>query len=290
MTEKDKLIAGGKTLAIVPNTFEDCQRIARAALAAGVGPQGYRDDAETGLAKATTAIMTGLELGVPPMQALQNIAVINGRPQVWGELVPALLWSNGFKLHTEITGEGDERVALARVTRPDGEVIERTFSVHQAKKAKLWDTRETVKRKRDGQWKDVPNDSPWFLYQDDMLVWKAVSRAVKVGAADVTKGLTIREDMAEPIQEPIDVTPTNEVEAIPDIPDEPVDEIPDIEEVPDDTIADPDGLIKKIEEDIAVANGDKTIIAELSDQYQDIIERLPEEHRGTANELLEAAA
>lgn len=291
MTQKTTLTAGGKTLAIIPQSFEDVQRVAKAAIAAGVGPATYKDDDEVSLAKATTAIMTGLELGVPPMQSLQNIAVINGRPMIWGELVPALLLAHGFKLHTEINGEGDERTALARITRPNGDEIARTFSAKQAKDAGLWDERKLVKRKQYGEWKEVPNDSPWFCYRDDMLIWKAVARAVKFGAADVTKGLAVREDMVRPDRdEPIDITPTKDVEAIPDIPDEPVDEIPDIEEVPDDTIADPDGLIKKIEEDIAIANGDKTIIAELSDQYQDIIERLPEGHRGTANALLEQAA
>ena len=36
------------------------------------------------------AVQLGSEVGLRPMQALQNIAVINGRPAVWGDALPGL--------------------------------------------------------------------------------------------------------------------------------------------------------------------------------------------------------
>jgi len=45
--------------------------------------------------KVLVAIQMGDEVGLQPMQALQNIAVINGRPCIWGDAMPALVWNSG---------------------------------------------------------------------------------------------------------------------------------------------------------------------------------------------------
>ena len=37
------------------------------------------------------AVQWGFEIGLAPMQALQNIAVINGRPSLWGDSLLALV-------------------------------------------------------------------------------------------------------------------------------------------------------------------------------------------------------
>src|SRR5438132_10807744 len=37
------------------------------------------------------AVQWGMELGLKPLQAMQNIAVINGRPSLWGDAVLALV-------------------------------------------------------------------------------------------------------------------------------------------------------------------------------------------------------
>src|SRR5262249_9204904 len=42
------------------------------------------------------AIEMGLELGLPPMSALQNIAVINGRPGIFGDAALALVRSSNL--------------------------------------------------------------------------------------------------------------------------------------------------------------------------------------------------
>lgn len=39
------------------------------------------------------AIQWGAELGLKPLQALQNLAIINGRPALWGDAVIALACS-----------------------------------------------------------------------------------------------------------------------------------------------------------------------------------------------------
>lgn len=197
----------GPIIAIVPQTFEDVQRIARMTVAAGIAPRAYNDAEDVAVAKATAAIMHGMEVGVSPMQALQNIAVINGRTVMWGELLVAVLRSHGFKVRMWTTGTGDSRVGRCTLTRPDGEVIETSFSVAQAKQARLWDTREVVRKKgRNNEYYEAPNDSAWFRYPEDMLEWKALARANRRGGSDATRGLMVRQDLDE-LHEMRDVTP-----------------------------------------------------------------------------------
>jgi hypothetical protein len=166
------------------------------------------------------AIMQGLEVGLPPMQSVQCIAVINGRCLIWGDAVPALLWANGFKVEQSIGGDGDRRTASCTITRPDGTKITRTFSVADAKKARLWDDRPTVKKQWDGKWEEKPNDSPWFRFPDRMLGFRALGFCQKDGASDVTRGIYLREEYDA--DDMVDITPAKAVApALPDIPDVP---------------------------------------------------------------------
>ena len=69
--------------------FDDLWRFAQMAVASGFAPKGFDATA------ATVAIQMGMELGVTPMQALQGIAVVNGRPCVYGDLGVALVRGSG---------------------------------------------------------------------------------------------------------------------------------------------------------------------------------------------------
>lgn len=169
------LKAGGQISSIIPQSFEDVYRIAKCISESGLAPKGM-DKPE----QVTVAIMTGLEIGLPPMFAIQKIAVINGRPSVWGDAVPAILWSKGFKLSEFREGEGDKLEAHCSVMRPDGDVITRSFSVAQARKAGLWG-----------------KAGPWTMYPDRMLQMRARGLACRDGAADALSGLYLAEEMAE---------------------------------------------------------------------------------------------
>lgn len=294
------LKSGGKAAPIVPQTFEDVQRIASMAVAAGLGSYHWKDRPEQMVAKATAAIMHGMELGLSPMQSLGGIAVINGKTTIYGDMLTAVLWASGFKVKKWIEGAGDDRIARARITRPDGEVIEASFSVAQAKQARLWDTRDTVKKKsKDGGEYVSSNDSAWHLYPDDMLGWKAVGRCVRDGASDATRGMAIREDMDHPV---VDITPeqtgarpnataSGEPVGIPDIPDIP--EVPVVGDTvataPTDDIADESGLVAKIRADFADCR-DAAERIELWENSQDLIERLSAENIGALQKMFEDAA
>lgn len=161
-------VSGG----IVPTNIEEVFRLANAIAKSGLAP---RDMATP--EKLTVAILYGLEIGIPPMMAVNKIAVVNGRPTLWGDAVPALLLSKGFRVREEIGTAPDGRFAECTVIRPNGETITRTFSENDAKVAGLWG-----------------KQGPWKQYPDRMLQMRARGLASRDGAADVLSGMYIAEE------------------------------------------------------------------------------------------------
>jgi hypothetical protein len=186
---KPSLEVGGRLLGIVPRNIDEIFRLASAIAKSGMAPKDMSTPE-----KLTVAIMTGLELGLPPIFAINKIAVINGRPTLWGDAIPGLLWSRGFKIDETMAGEGDNRCATCTVTRPHGEQVTRTFGVKDAKKAGLWG-----------------KSGPWTQYPDRMLSMRARAFAARDGASDVLGGLYLREEMEDAPAEPVDITPPAKV-------------------------------------------------------------------------------
>ena len=123
-------------------------------------------------------------MGLVPWQSLQNIAVINGKPTVFGDALIALVRRHpdckGIK--ETIDGEGDARTATCTVKRmQNGEVeeITATFSWKEAKNANL------------------TTRGPWKLYPDRMLQMRARSHALRDGFADAMAGVITREEAEE---------------------------------------------------------------------------------------------
>jgi len=168
-TDVVPLRTGSRVAGIVPTSIEEVFRLATAISKSGLAPATL-NTAE----KITVAIMHGMELGLPPLMSLQSIAVVNGRPTVWGSAVPALLWSRGFKLF-ETLADG---TATCKVVRPDGTEIVRTFSEADAKKAGLWG-----------------KAGPWSQYPNRMLQMRARGLASRDGAADALSGLYLQEEL-----------------------------------------------------------------------------------------------
>ena len=172
------LSPGGALAALVPQSLDDAFRLAKALAASGdMVPKHFQGKPEMTMA----AIIRGMEIGLAPMQALSNIAVINGRASIWGDALPALLQRAGHHLDVEMQGEGDSLTAVATLARGDtGKVIERTFSVQDAKKAGLWG-----------------KAGPWQAYPARMLQMRARSLACRDGAADALMGLQVAEEMRD---------------------------------------------------------------------------------------------
>lgn len=174
------LPAGGPVRAIVPQDFEGAWRIANAVCKAGMAPKGLESPE-----KAMVAIMHGLEVGLTPMNALQSIAVVNGRPTVWGDGAIGLARGSGLLEWMEEKFEGAEGTdafkAVCLVKRKnEPRPIRGEFSIGDAKAAGLWG-----------------KAGPWQQYRKRMLQMRARAFALRDGFADVLKGLAIKEEVED---------------------------------------------------------------------------------------------
>ena len=276
------ILAGARPMGIVPASFEDVQRIATMAITSGLFKGDRNDSKDALMAKATMAIMQGLEVGVPPMQAVQSIAVINGKCVMYGDLLKGVLWAAGFDIEESLSGNGDAWTATCTITRPTGKKITRTYSVAQAKKARLWDDRPIVKKKWNDKWEDKPNDNAWYRFPDRMLGWRAFGFCCKDGASDVTRGLLVREDVEG--ERTVHSSPVALASmAVLDIPD-----IPDAATGDDDVLTDVTGAVAMIREALTDAPADER--DHVWESNGDLINRLPMSEREALKSFIDDLA
>lgn len=133
------------------------------------------------------AIQWGLEIGLKPMQAMQNIAVINGRPALWGDALIALVRSSPICEY--VVEEDDGAVAYCRVKRRGEPEQVRTFSVEDARIAGL-----------------VGKGGPWTQYPARMRQMRARAFALRDVFPDVLKGIPVAEEIMD-IPREVDITP-----------------------------------------------------------------------------------
>lgn len=165
------------------STLEDAFRFAKAVCLSGFAPKGI-DRPESVL----IAVQLGAEVGMTPMASLQSIAVINGRPAIYGDAALALVRASGEleRYQQALSGDGDARKATVTVKRRgQGEIVSE-FSVGDAKRAKLYG-----------------KPGPWSEYPDRMLLFRARGFALRDGFGDILKGLRTVEEAGDII----DVTP-----------------------------------------------------------------------------------
>jgi hypothetical protein len=128
------------------------------------------------------AIQLGLEIGLSPMAALQNVAVINGRPGIYGDAALALVRASGLcEAYTQKTeGAGDTLAAVVTSKREGHEPLTHRFSVADAKKAGLWG-----------------KSGPWSQYPERMLLFRARGFNLRDNFGDVLKGLRTTEELSD---------------------------------------------------------------------------------------------
>lgn len=159
------------------NTLEDVVRMAQYILKSGFAPKGMQT-----VEALVVAIECGKEVGLPTMSAVQNIAVINGRPTIFGDAVLGICMSSPRFDHgafsETIEGDGDNMRAVCRVRRVGVNTpVIQTFSVADAKRAKLWG-----------------KQGPWSEYPTRMLMWRARTFALRNAFADILKGYYTTEE------------------------------------------------------------------------------------------------
>ena len=170
-------------------SLEDAYRFANAIVASGFAPRGMEKPEAV-----LVAIQLGAEIGLSPMAALQNTAVINGRPAIYGDAALALVRGSGLLVSykEEEIGEPGSDANGYRVTavREGDQTAVETFTVGDAKRAKLWG-----------------KNGPWTDYPKRMLRFRARGYVLRDLFGDVLKGLRTVEEVRDIPAEPINVTP-----------------------------------------------------------------------------------
>jgi hypothetical protein len=158
-----------------PQTFADAMAFCKMLATTSFVPAAFKGKPEEILA----AVQFGAELGVGPMQALQNIAVINGKPSVYGDLALALVHASGKLAYIIENDDGECSTCTVRRVgdNPNEPAHTVEFSNEDAKRAGLFG-----------------KAGPWQQYPQRMRMFRARGFALRDKFPDVLKGLITREE------------------------------------------------------------------------------------------------
>ena len=164
-----------QTFSLAPRNLDEAMKYADLLSKSSFVPKDFKGKAGDIL----VAVQMGSEMGLPPIQALQNIAVINGRPSVWGDAALAICQSHPKyeSIQEKIVGTGDSMMAECVIKRKGEEDYTVNFSVQDAKKAGLWG-----------------RQGPWSNYPKRMLQMRARGFAIRDKFSDALKGMITREE------------------------------------------------------------------------------------------------
>ena len=172
------------TFSLQPTTFQEAKEYAEILAKSTFVPKAYQGKAGDILA----AVQYGAELGLKPLQALQNVAVINGRPSIYGDAALALVTAHPSCMKIEENLDKTNLIATCIATRKGKPDVIRSFSKEYAEKAGLWG-----------------KAGPWTQYPTRMLQMRARSFALRDQFPDVLLGLILAEEAQD--YEFINVTP-----------------------------------------------------------------------------------
>jgi hypothetical protein len=161
-----------QTFDLSPRNFEQALEFSKYLADSELVPKDYRGKPGNCL----IAMQWGAEVGLKPLQSLQNLAVINGRPNLWGDAVIALVRAS--PLCKYVIEEDDGRTATCRTWRVGApcEQVER-FGVDDATTAGLFG-----------------KQGPWTQYPKRMRKMRARAFLLRDVYPDVLRGLPIAEE------------------------------------------------------------------------------------------------
>ena len=178
---------------LVLRTVADMTVFSKLVFDTGLAPSGFKSPQQI-----FVAVQMGAELGLAPMASLRTIAVINGRPAIWGGGMMGVVEASGVLEWKKEWLEGldandnptDKTVAYCTSKRiGKAEAVTTAFSVGDAKKAGLWGGKGSTTEKREM--------STWFTYPKRMLQMRARSRNLNDEFSDVLHGLLTAEEVED---------------------------------------------------------------------------------------------
>lgn len=171
--------APGWSAALTPQNTDEAWKIATAIAKSSLVPKQYQGQP----GDIIIAASMGARLGLDPFSAMQGIAVVNGRPTLWGDAMLAVCQSRpDWRGQTvKWTGEGEKLGCTVTVRRQVGPAVDEyagQFNVDDAKKAGLW-----------------TKQGPWSQYPRRMLELRARAFALRGSFADALLGFHAKEEM-----------------------------------------------------------------------------------------------
>lgn len=164
---------------VVLKTYEDLVNFSDVVFKSGFAPKSF-----TTPQAVIIAIQAGLELGLSPLASMQNIAVINGIPSIYGDGAKALVLASNTVDYIKETFEGtpynDDFTAVCISKRKGQDETRETFSVADAKLAGLWG--------KEGTWRKYPKR---------MLKFRARGFSLRDTWTDVLKGFKTFEEVSD---------------------------------------------------------------------------------------------
>lgn len=234
--------AGG--FALQPTTMQEAMDMATMLSNSQMVPKDYKGKPEDTL----IAMMMGTELGLNPIQSLQNIAVINGRPSIYGDALMALVQNHRSFGGVEETFDEVTMTATCTVWRKGGTKHHQTFSKEDAAKANLWG-----------------KTGPWTQYPKRMLQMRARGFALRNQFSDALAGLITREEAMDMPEAERDITDQSSVErehqpapSLPNYPEEKFNEnFPKWEQMVAENRAAPDQIVAMISSKATLSESQK---------------------------------
>ena len=187
-----------------PESLDEFMRLAEALASSDLVPKDYKGKP----ANVLVAIQAGAEVGLHPMQAIQSIAVINGRPTMWGDAVLGLVMASGELEDIQETDDEQTQTATCAVKRKGiPSPVVRTFSQADAEKIMVsaWDDQEKKYVRS-----PLANKGVWAAgpkYRARMRQMRARSWALRDLFSDKLKGIIPAEEVEGHANEALDRRP-----------------------------------------------------------------------------------
>jgi hypothetical protein len=170
MNNVTALQASKPQFSLTPQSLNEALQFADMLSKSNMVPKDYQGNP----ANCIIAMQWGMEIGLQPLQAMQNIAVINGRPAIWGDAMLAIVRGSG--LLERITEDPTDAGCTCIVKRKGEPEVTRTFTLEDAKRAGL-----------------AGKQGPWQQHPKRMMQMRARAFALRDVFPDVLRGVHIAE-------------------------------------------------------------------------------------------------
>lgn len=161
---------------LVPTTMAEVMELSELMAKSEMVPKIYQNKP----GNVVVAILAGHPLGLNPFAACQSFAVINGTPSLFGDALLGIVKGSGLLPSIKESISDDGQVATCYIQRRGEDVVCRTFTMEEAKKAGL-----------------LTKQGPWQAYPKRMLQMRARAFALRDVFPDVLRGVGLAEEQED---------------------------------------------------------------------------------------------